>query len=281
MIAETASDYWGWVVEYYFECAFGDCHDSGWQENRTYTDTGLASGVEYGYRVKARDGVGNETEWSPIRYAGGADTTPPAPAPYIESIALAFPNSISMVATTAYDDSGVEYYFESTSVNGQDSGWQDDPNYTDVGFDPNTEYSYRVKARDKSPARNETGWSETVTIVTPVPPDMTAPIPNPMEWDLTVDPNGFDGTPREIWIGPDQDWSYGATMTAVVAVDAGGGPVEYFFECTKESNFSSDWIPNPTYTVMLGRSGYGFIFRVKARDQFGNETAWSPPDVAD
>ncbi|GAG12958.1 unnamed protein product, partial [marine sediment metagenome] len=188
MIAETATDAWGWDVEYYFECVFGDGHDSGWQENRAYTDTDLAYGVEYGYRVKARDKIGNETEWSPIRYAGGADTTPPAPAPYIESIGSVLPNSISMIATTAYDDSDVEYYIENTSGDGHDSGWQDDPNYTDVGLDPNTSYSYRVKARDKSPAQNETDWSETVTIFTPLPLDLIAPDPNPMEWDLTVDP---------------------------------------------------------------------------------------------
>jgi len=112
-------------------------------------------------------------------------------------------------------------------------------------------------------------------------------MPDPMEWDLTVDPNGFDGTPREILnVDPNILFGDGAVMTAVVAVDAGGGPVEYFFECTTESDFSSDWLTfpagqAPTYTVLLGRSGQDHRFRVKARDQFGNETAWSPEDVAD
>ena len=285
MTAETAFDAWGWDVEYYFENISDSSHDSGWQKSPTYTDRGLGSGTEYGYRVKTRDGVGNETEWSPVRYAG-MDSTPPTPAPYIESIVPDSPTSISMIATVPYDDSGVEYYFENTSVDGHDSGWQDDPNYTDVGLDPNTEYSYRVKARDKSPAQNETGWSGTVTVATLVPPDLIAPVPDPMEWDPTVDPNGFDGTPREIWIDLNGDgyvgtFEYGATMTAVVATDAGGGPVEYFFECITESDFSSGWIPDPTYTVILGRPGQGHRFRVKARDQFGNETAWSPEDVAD
>ena len=292
MTADIATDAWGWDVEYYFENISHAGHDSGWQKSPTYTDGGLASGAEYGYRVRARDGVpwipddgtgerGNKTKWSPIRYAG-IDSTPPAPAPYIESIGPNSPTSISMTATVSYDDSGIEYFFENTSVDGHDSDWQDDPNYTDVGLDPNTEYSYRVKARDKSPAQNETGWSETVTIVTPVPPDLIAPIPDPMEWDPIVDPNGFDGTPREILdVDPNVLFGDGATMTAVVAIDAGGGPVEYFFECTTKSDFSSGWIPDPTYTVTLGRSGQGHRFRVKARDQFFNETAWSPEDVAD
>jgi hypothetical protein len=102
-----------------------------------------------------------------------------------------------------------------------------------------------------------------------------------MEWDPTVDPNGFDGTPREIAIDPNTQWDYGATMTAVVAVDAGGGPVEYFFECVTEPGFSSGWIATNTYTVLLGRPNQGHAFRVRARDQWGNETRWSTIDVAD
>lgn len=281
MTAEMAIDAWGWAVEYFFDCIDGGgCDDSGWQTSPTYTDGGLTPGVQYGYRVRARDGVGNETEWSEPRYAG-IDSTPPAPAPRIESIVAASPTSIAMIATTAFDDSDVEYYFENTEGNGHDSGWQTDPNYTDVGLDPNTEYSYRVRARDRSSNRNTTAWSGTVTIRTLVAPDLVPPTPNPMQWDPTTDPNGFDGTPREIWVGPSQVWDYAATMTAVVAVDAGGGPVQYFFECTTDHGFNSGWIAAPTYRVTVGRSGQGLRFRVKARDQFGNETAWAPEDVAD
>jgi len=290
MVAETAFDGWGFDVEYYFENISGNNHNSGWQKSRMYTDGGLSPGVEYGYRVRARDGIkwipndrtgepGNKTDWSIVAYAG-SDSTPPAPAPYIETIFAPSPTSISMVATIAYDDSEVEYYFQNTSAEGHDSGWQDEPNYTDVGLDPNTEYGYRVRARDKSASQNTTTWSDTVLFTTPVPADLIPPAPDPMEWDPTVDANGFDGTPRQT-SGGGGTFDYWAAMTAVVAVDAGGGPVEYFFECTTEKGFSSGWIATPTYTVLLGRSGQGHRFRVKARDQFFNETAWSTEDVAD
>ncbi|MFC1636663.1 right-handed parallel beta-helix repeat-containing protein, partial [Planctomycetota bacterium] len=291
MTAETAFDAWGWDVEYYFDCIDdAGCHDSGWQTSPTYTDSGLTPDVSYGYRTRTRDGVqwipddgtdelGNKTEWSEIRYAG-PDNIPPAPAPFIETIFAASPVAVTMVSTTAYDDSGVEYYFENTVGNGNDSGWVTDPNYTDVGLDPNTEYGYRVRARDNSAAQNTTPWSDTVLVTTPGLADTIPPVPNPMEWDPTVDPNGFDGTPREIVIDPNALFGYGATMLATVAVDAGGGPVEYFFECTTESGFSSGWIATPDYTVLVGRIGQGHRFRVKARDQWGNETAWSTEEVA-
>jgi hypothetical protein len=225
--------------------------------------------------------VGNVTEWSPIRYAG-LDSTPPAPAPFILTFFAASPNSIAMTASTVYDDSEAEYYFENSTVAGHDSGWQDDPNYTDVGLDPNTEYTYRVKARDKSARQNETPWSDQVVIRTLVSPDLDPPLPNPMQWDPTLDPNNFDGTPREILVDPnDENFGWGATMTATIAVDAGGGPVEYFFECITISGFNSGWIATETYTVIIGRRNQGLIFRVRARDQFGNMTAWSPADRAD
>ena len=103
-----------------------------------------------------------------------------------------------------------------------------------------------------------------------------------MEWDPTVDANGFDGTPRQILVDVnDTIFGYGATMTAVVAVDAGGGPVEYYFECIDDHDFDSVWQANPTYTVRLGGQHLIYRFRVKARDQFHNETAWSPEDRAD
>ena len=76
--------------------------------------------------------------------------------------------SIAMVATTASDVSGVEYYFASISGGGYDSGWQDSTMYEDTGLDPNTLYTYQVKARDKSVNRNETVYSTAESATTDV-----------------------------------------------------------------------------------------------------------------
>jgi len=278
MTAEPAFDAWGWEVEYWFERMPNGDPNSGWQDSPTWVDRGVTPGIRYGYRVKARDTSPNlnETGWSTVVYAGVEDLTPPAPAPtWLTAPYALSETAIAMVATTAYDENGVEYYFENRSGNGNDSGWQTEPNYTDTGLDPNTEYCYRVKARDRSANGNETEWSVVECVWTLVPADTTPPTPTPMQWDLAVDPNGFDGTPREIVIIPDYTYGYGATMRAVVAVDASGF-VEYYFECTDDDfPFRSDWQAANTYTVQVGRKGLFLIWRVKARDLWGNETAWS------
>lgn len=279
MEAETAFDAWSRDVEYFFDRVDSDSHDSGWQRSPTFTDRGITTGISYGYRVRARDKYGNVTKWSEVRYAG-IDTVPPAPAPRIESMDPNSPTSIIMLATIAYDDSDVQYYFENVVGDGNDSGWIDEPNYTDVNLAPNAEYGYRVKARDLSTRRNETDWSDTVMFTFPAPPDLVPPTPDPMEWDLTVDANGVDGTPHEVYGGLGT-FDYYAEMTAIVATDAAGGAVQYFFECTTEHGFNSGWVDDPLYIVPVGRSGQGHVFRVKARDQYGNETAWSPEDPAD
>ncbi len=98
------------------------------------------------------------------------DTIPPTPDPmsFAVSPSMQGAGAITMTATTASDISGVEYYFECTSGGGNDSDWQDSPSYTDSGLSPETTYVYRVKARDKSPSNNETGFSATASATTGV-----------------------------------------------------------------------------------------------------------------
>ncbi|MCX5633026.1 MAG: hypothetical protein NTW93_05065 [Phycisphaerae bacterium] len=172
MTATTGTDASG--IEYYFEniTVTDGSHDSGWQSSPIYTDTGLTTGVTYTYQVKARDTSSshNETGWSIEASATTqADTTAPLPNPMTFAIA---PNAISyssitMTATTAVDNSGVEYYFANITDPNHDSDWQDSTAFTDTGLDASTQYGYQVKARDKSPLQNETNWSAIAYAVTP------------------------------------------------------------------------------------------------------------------
>ncbi|ARN57199.1 carbohydrate-binding domain-containing protein [Sedimentisphaera salicampi] len=75
-------------------------------------------------------------------------------------------NSVYMKAAEAEDPSGVEYYFECTKGSGNDSGWQDSPEYTETGLDADKLYAYKVRARDKGPYQNQTAASAEKAVVT-------------------------------------------------------------------------------------------------------------------
>ncbi len=273
MVAKESLDGWGWDVQYYFErLPLGD-PNSGWQNSREWVDGGLELGVRYGYRVKARDELGNETAWSVASYVGTDDVTPPAPAPYIIQPTQGITStSVLVTSSIASDENGVEYYFKNITIGEHDSGWISEPNFVDTGLKGSTTYGYQVKARDLSARRNETLWSTIVYVTTPAAPDTDPPDPSPMQFD----PNGL---PREAE-GGGGSLDYLATMTAVVATDPSGG-VEYYFECLDvpaiwPAGLSSGWITEPTWTVTVGPRGRGYAFRVKARDIYNNETEWSP-----
>jgi len=271
MAATTAYDNaTGPYVEYYFKCVYGGGHDRGWNPSLTYTDTGLVRGNEYGYQVKARDTSSNrnETEWSIIGYAvPGEDVTPPltdpnAPNPYQSTWAMppipSSGTSMYMVATTATDESGVEYYFEFTTGDGNDghdSGWQDSPIYEDMGLDPNTTYTYRVRARDKwdPPNQNYGFWSDEASAATP---EGDPPLPDPAQWltlpEWRTDPN------------TGQLVHY---MEAEPATDAVYNPCWYYFECVLGSGLDSGWQLSNVYTYFHTSSCY---YVVRYSDWAGN-----------
>ncbi len=257
------------TVEYYFECTFGSGHSRGWSTDPNYIDTGLTTGQQYGYRVKARDAAHNETGLSVVGYAIARDDFAPAPDPMAWALGgeplVINANTIKMKAATATDPSGVEYYFECTSDPAFSRIWQDDPNWTGTNFLANTIYTFRVKARDKSAQHNETVPSITVTVTTSgvVPPVSQAPTPNPMTWEVTPTRTVVNGL-------------NGYTMTASTATPpAGAAGVEYFFECRTLSGsstpFNSNWQASPVYAITTGINMFNYKFRVRARVAGSND----------
>lgn len=244
-------------VQYYFENTTNS-NTSGWISNTSWTDIGLITGTTYSYRVKARDGLGNETGWSTVATATpqASDTVPPTPNPMTWAVPPSglTPTSIIMTATVAADPTPqVQYYFENIS-NSQNSGWITSATWTDIGLTAGQTYGYRVKARDG--LLNETGWSTTVNAVAQT--ETNPPGPNPMTW--VVQPAIQDAT--------------SATMTATTASDDYNNPVEYFFENTTTSQ-NSGWISSPTWTETGLTTFQTYSYRVKARDAVGNQTNWS------
>jgi len=170
MTATNASDA-SLPVQYYFENTTNSAN-SGWMTSRVWTNDSLTLGTVYGYRVKAKDAVGNETDWSAESTASPAyETTPPDPSPMTFAVAPALQgdDAVVMTATTATDalSSPVEYYFENTT-NSQNSGWISGTVWTNTSLTADATYGYTVMARDAR--SNETVVSSEATVYVPRAP---------------------------------------------------------------------------------------------------------------
>ena len=188
-------------------------------------------------------------------YVSGAnDTTAPSPDPMTWSTDpyATGDTSISMTATTATDVSGVEYYFDCTAGGGNDSGWQDSTTYEDTGLSPETQYTYQVKARDKSSNQNETAYSTTKSATTNAV-DTTAPSPDPMTWSTEPYATGASSI----------------SMTATTATDASG--VEYYFDCTAGGGNDSGWQDSTTYEDTGLSASTQYTYKVQSRDKSSNQ----------
>ncbi len=107
-------------------------NSGSWQTATGTTDwsttVSLAPGANQ-IDARSTDGAGNESSIaSASANFSPPDTTPPSPSP---STWLTVPTatdttSVHMVATTASDPSGVQYFFECVAGGGHDSGWQDE-----------------------------------------------------------------------------------------------------------------------------------------------------------
>jgi hypothetical protein len=161
MTASTASDIDSPPVSYYFE--FVDVqipggHDSGWQEEDTgYADSGLMTNCLYGYHVRARDSLGNETQPSETYNVATFIETPQS-AP----IVMTADTTVDLATTETFtnltwNQSGL--YFDCTTPGG-DGGineWIQTTWTMATGLTPDTQYTFRFKARNQDGV--ETDWS--------------------------------------------------------------------------------------------------------------------------
>ncbi len=291
MTATKAVDLSGSSIKYYFDCFDcndGDCNDhhSGWISSSTYINTGLIEGERYGYQVKARDERFNETGWSTLAYATpGKDTSPPDPSPMKWASELEKPHAISsssirMTAKTATDDTPpVYYYFECTTDGDANSGWQTDPNYTATGLSPETQYTFRVKARDNTAAHYETQYSVSAFAITPeegVEPNE----PNEPTGDIT--PPTYTPTAYGLWVTPPNVYEeypyYYHNMVAVTATDAESPPVTYYFDCVDGggTDFTSE---SPIYNAGPYIGENRAAYQVHIRNAVGLEVVSSTWDT--
>ena len=179
-----------------------DCWDDGLRE------PALAGGTTYYIIVDNASGSTSAEYTLQVDYP--IDDVAPTPNPmyfYWPPVG-ASSSSVSMEGATAtdLDSPPVTYQFEFVSggAGGTTSDWQLSPNYSDTDLDPNTDYTYVVRARDSAlpqnvtePSDEGTGWTLAVT---PGAPILSNPTCNSMEVDIDPGDNpSYTGFAIECW----------------------------------------------------------------------------------
>ncbi len=150
MMAEVARDVSG-PEEYLFDFVASPTggaggSDSPWQFEPSYTDVGLNPNHQYGYRVKARDGHGSETAYSPIWYAYSAIENPAGVE--FGQITTASIQAKSSNALSGLDRGESGLKLENITA-AQVSPWlRQNAFWTSDGLLPNTRYTFRAQARN-------------------------------------------------------------------------------------------------------------------------------------
>ncbi|NLK41959.1 MAG: hypothetical protein GX298_07890, partial [Planctomycetes bacterium] len=207
MIAETHDDWWpDEYLEYEFVCVDYPQFNSGWQSETFYEISGLTPGFTYAFKVRARDGSGNETDYSVVNPALGRGIVTPGSKTQIPQAEFEIPPfvsdalAISMTAR-AYstfpdvaalpEGFAIQYQFTETigTTPATISGFESlNPTQTRRNLSPTTVglvYSYQVRMvliNINTGAEIAAGaWSEPAAVVlTEV--DVTPPLPDPAEF---------------------------------------------------------------------------------------------------
>jgi predicted outer membrane repeat protein len=252
---------------------------SGWQEEKSWTDTGLLKNMSYSYRVRAKDSKGNMTDLSTqIQSAtttrdGTIDSDHTAPAwpasgawaitPYATDANA--PGEIYMRANTAYDISTpVQYRFtikkNGATVTAYSSSWQTDRNWTATSVFGGT-YSVYVEAKDA--AGNITALSTAVVVTIAGDGDAPVSVASP----LTATPSISGG---KVYL----------TLTSAAPTDA-TLPIYYRFS-SSNSGYNklpgvNVWLTSNTLTIYMNIGMSSSRWYVEFMDGAGNATVTKYP----
>ena len=162
-------------------------------EGLTFLDTGLSDGAAYTYKVIAIDTSGNE---SPVTIFVTTDLDTAAPNTPGNLAAEEFVTSINLTWSEPFDNIGVTSY--QVSRDGHPIATVTGTSYDDTGLDPNTAFSYQVRALDarlNASAPAGIGASTDPDLVAPTTPGDLTGIPNmysiQLSWLASTDPVGI------------------------------------------------------------------------------------------
>lgn len=154
-------------IEYFFQNTTDSTHSSGWQSSPFWEDRRLDPDTIYAYEVKARDLSNNYNE---TLYSDPLVAVTDPGIPLLGNVYWAQePNSVgayTIIMTAQVSDPNVEYSFENLTDPNFDSGWQNSPFYENADLTPETEYSYRFRARNIFINQNESEYSSVISVTT-------------------------------------------------------------------------------------------------------------------
>jgi len=263
MSATPGTDASGWV-EYFFTCASGGGHDSGWVSFNKYTDVGLTPGSAPSYTVKMRDRSGNTTGVSATVTATLATSSAGSAGFSYGPIGTA-DGQITMSATKGSSPTGkLEYKFDRTLPTTASSGWQSTPTWTQTGLTLGTSYTYTVTIRD---GRGNT--SSPSVPVSALASDTASPA-----LPITV---------AHWQMQPYATIDNKVCMTATPVLESGA---QIYYQCVSGGAPDSGWLAATTsddggksyyvrWTTPKAQADGTYSYKYKLKDAAGNESAYS------
>jgi hypothetical protein len=246
MVATTATDPTQ-PINYYFDFVSSPTgglggKDSGWQLGTSYTNSNLRANHKYGYRVKAKDELNNQTAYSTTKYAYTPIQSP-------TGITFGTITATSIQARSTNTPAGLSWgssgLWIDNTTNTTNSGWKRDNTFwTSKTLLPNTSYTFQAKARNGDMI--ETGYGPSTSKYT------RANLPGKASFS--------DVTRTSIRA----NWT------------VNGNPAGTEYQCQNVTTGAmSDWITDTFWNSDNLSCGLSYSFRVKARNGDGVETTWT------
>jgi hypothetical protein len=245
MVATTATDATP-PISYYFDSVKSPTGglggaDSGWQVGTSYTNSNLRANHKYGYRVKAKDGLNNQTAYSTRQYAYTA-----IQAPTGITFGTVTPTSIQVRSTNtpARLSRGKSGLLIENTTNATNSGWKrSNTPWTSKLLSPNTSYSFQAKARNGDEIETGSASASKYTRA---------------------------NLPKKASFSDVTQTSIRANWTA------NGNPPGTQYRCQNvTTKTDSGWITETYWDSNDLACSSSYSFRVKAKNEEGFETGWT------